>query len=152
MERAWENLSEPLRERLAGLRAVHSARTAYDPALVGSDKYEGRGPLKYHYSDSVTAEVSHPMARRHPETGRTSLYVNPMFTQRIEGMSVSESQALLEMLFAHASNPDHTCRLRWQRGTVTMWDNRCVWHYALDDYQEYERLLYRVTLAGERPA
>jgi len=152
MERAWDALSEPMRERLDGLRAVHSASSAYDPALVGHEKYEGRGPLKYRYSDSVTAEVLHPIARRHPKTGRTSLYVNPMFTQGIEGMSKAEGDALLEMLFRHAESPDFTCRVRWEKGTLTMWDNRCVWHYALDDYQAHERLMYRVTLAGERPA
>ena len=140
-----ETLSEPLRQRLRGLRAVHSARTAYDPALVGAEKYQGKGPLTYHYSDAVSAEVSHPIARCHPETGRTSLYVNPMFSQRIEGMSSAESQALLRMLFDHASDPDHTCRVRWQRGTVTVWDNRCVWHYAMDDYRDHERLMYRVS-------
>jgi taurine dioxygenase len=151
MERAWETLSEPLRERIGGLRAVHSARSAYDPALVGAEKYEGKGPLVYRYSDAVTTEVTHPIARRHPETGRTSLYVNPMFTQRIEGMSGSESDALLAFLFSHGSEPDHGCRVRWQKGTVTLWDNRCVWHYALDDYRDHERLMYRVTLAGEVP-
>ena len=68
----------------------------------------------------------------------------------LQGAQV-ESKALLELLFDHAADPDHSCRVRWQTGTVTMWDNRCVWHYALDDYREHERLMYRVTLSGERP-
>ncbi len=151
MEEVWATLSEPLRSRLGAMRAVHSASRAYDPALVGSEKYEGTASLTYRYSEAVTAEVVHPIARQHPETGRTSLYVNPMFTQRIEGLSQAESDAILGFLFSHAAEPDHTCRVRWQPGTVTLWDNRCVWHYAMDDYRDHERLMYRVTLAGEVP-
>ncbi len=151
MDRAWEALSEPFRERIEGMVGVHSARQAYDPGRVGPDKYEGKGPLTYKYSDAIQEEVRHPVARRHVETGRKSLYVNPMFTLGIEGLRSAEAKALLGFLFAHAASPDFQCRVRWQPGTVTMWDNRCVWHYALDDYREHERLMYRVTLAGEKP-
>jgi len=151
MERAWEALSETLRGCLDGLLGIHSARRAYDPALVGREKYEGKGPLTYRLSDAIDQEVRHPVARTHPETGRKSLYVNPMFTVGIEGMRRAESDALLAFLFDHAAAPDFGCRVRWEPGTVTVWDNRCVWHYALDDYRDHERLMYRVTLAGERP-
>jgi taurine dioxygenase len=150
-ERAYDALSEDLRRMLGGLRAVHSASRAYDPASVGEHKYRGEAPISYRWSDSIRDEVVHPVVRTHPETGRKSLYVNPMFTLRIEGMSRAESDALLRLLFDHCGKPDWTCRFRWTPGAVAMWDNRCTWHYALDDYREFERLMHRVTIAGDTP-
>ena len=151
MERAWEALSVPLRGFLAGLRAVHIAARAYAPNVTGEAKYRGEAPITYTLSDAIYDEVEHPIARTHPETGRTSLYVNAMFTQRIVGLEAHESEALLTMLYRHVARPDFTCRVRWQPGTVTLWDNRCVQHYALDDYRDFERVMYRVTVAGDRP-
>jgi len=151
MEAAWEGLSAPMQACLEGLCGIHSARRAYDPELVGREKYEGDGPLTYRYSDAVKATVTHPLVRTHPESGRKSLFVNPMFTTGIEGFARAESQALLDFLFTHAVQPEYTCRLRWAPGTVAMWDNRCVQHYAMDDYRDHDRLMWRVTLAGDRP-
>jgi taurine dioxygenase len=150
-ERAYDALSEDLRRMLGGLRAVHSASRAYDPANVGEHKYRGEAPISYQWSDSIRDEVVHPVVRTHPETGRKSLYVNPMFTLRIEGMPRAESDALLRLLFDHCGRPDWTCRFRWTAGSVALWDNRCTWHYALDDYREFERLMHRVTIAGDTP-
>ena len=150
-ERAYDALSEELRRMLGGLRAVHSASRAYDPANVGEHKYRGEAPISYKWSDSIRDEVVHPVVRTHPETGRKSLYVNPMFTLRIEGLPRAESDALLRLLFDHCGKPDWTCRFRWTAGSVALWDNRCTWHYALDDYREFERLMHRVTIAGDTP-
>jgi taurine dioxygenase len=151
MERALETLSEPMRRFLLPLRAVHSASDAYDPRTTGEAKYRGETAITYTYSDSIYDEVEHPVVRTHPETGRQSLYVNPMFTQRIVGLEAHESAALLSMLHAHATRPEFSCRLHWQPGTVAIWDNRTVQHYAIDDYQGFERVVYRVTIQGTRP-
>jgi len=151
MEAAYESLSEPIKTLLGPLAAVHSATRAYDPRTTGEAKYRGEAAITYTYSDSIHDEVRHPIVRTHPETGRKSLYVNPMFTQRIEGLEAHESEALLAMLYAHATRPEFTCRVRWRAGTVTIWDNRCVQHYAIDDYRDFERLMYRVTIRGTKP-
>ena len=151
MEGAYEALSDRMKEFLDPLRAVHSASSAYDPRTTGDAKYKGEAAITYTYSDSIYDEVEHPVIRTHPETGRRSLYVNPMFTQRIVGMNANESDAILRMLYAHAVRPELQCRFRWQDGSVAMWDNRCLWHYAVDDYHDFERVMYRVTLAGKRP-
>ncbi|HPG26210.1 MAG: TauD/TfdA family dioxygenase [Spirochaetaceae bacterium] len=151
MERAWELLSEPLKRFLEPLRAVHSAREAYDPKTTGDAKYRGDAPIQYVFSDAIYAEVEHPVVRTHPVTGRKSLYVNPMFTDRIVGLSKPESDGLLAMLFDVSTRPELTCRVRWENGTVTIWDNRWLQHYAIDDYADHERLMYRVTITGERP-
>lgn len=151
MEKAWELLSEPLKRFLEPLRAIHSARTAYDPRTTGDAKYRGEAAIRYVYSDAIYDEVEHPVVRTHPITGRKSLYVNPMFTQRIVGLSQPESNGLLEMLYDLSTRPELTCRIRWRNGTLAIWDNRTVQHYAIDDYADFERLMFRVTIEGERP-
>ncbi len=151
MEAAYQALSPRMQSFLGDLRAVHSASRAYDPDGVGREKYEGKAPLRYRYSEAVHEEVEHPVVRTHVDTGARSIYVNPMFTQRICDLAESESHAILEMLYQHCARPDFQCRFRWTPGAVALWDNRQVWHYAMDDYREHERVMYRVTIAGERP-
>ena len=94
MELAYETLSAPLKALLDPMVAVHSASSAYDPRTTGDAKYKGEAPITYSYSDAIWEEVEHPVVRTHPETGRKSLYVNPMFTQRIVGLAAHESHAL----------------------------------------------------------
>ena len=91
------------------------------------------------------------MVRTHPVTGRKSLYVNPMFTQRILGLSPPESEGILRTLHEISTRPELTCRIRWENGTLAIWDNRWLQHHAIDDYADYDRIMYRVTLEGERP-
>jgi len=152
MERAHETLSAPLRAFIEPMQAVHSAGRAYDPRTTGDAKYSGDAAITYTYSDAIYDETEHPIVRTHVETGRKSLYVNEMFTERIVGLEAHESDALLKMLYAHATRPEFCCRVRWFDGTLTLWDNRFVQHYAIDDYADYERLMYRVTIGGERPS
>jgi taurine dioxygenase len=151
MERAYEALSPSMKKIVDELVAVHSASTAYDPKNTGTDKYEGNAAINYEYSETIHDEVEHPVIRTHPETGRKSIYVNAMFTMRIVGMSQREGDAILGFLYEHATQPEFTCRLRWAPGTVAVWDNRCTQHYALDDYEGFDRLMYRVTVNGDRP-
>ncbi len=151
MERAYDALSDAMKRMLEGLVAVHSASRAYDPALTGEEKYRGEAAISYRYSEVIQAEVEHPVVRTHPETGRRSIYVNQMFTQRIVGLRSAESVALLEFLYAHGARPGFTCRFRWESGSLALWDNRCVQHYALDDYREFERVMHRVTISGDKP-
>lgn len=152
MEKAYDALSAPMRQLLDALTAVHSAGRAYDPKVTGEHKYRGEAPISYKYDEqAIYAEVEHPVIRTHPVSGRKSIYVNQMFTQRIVGLTSGESRALLEFLYEHCTRPEFTCRLRWQPQSLAMWDNRSVQHYAIDDYQQFERLMYRVTIRGDRP-
>ncbi|MGI9345808.1 MAG: TauD/TfdA dioxygenase family protein [Gammaproteobacteria bacterium] len=147
---AYDRLSDAMKAMLAGMQAVHSASEAYTVAGT-QEKYQKKTAITYSWSDSIHEEVLHPVVRTHPFTGRKALFVNPMFTLRFEGMSQAESQPLLSWLFEHATRPEFCCRFRWAENTVAIWDNRLVQHYAVDDYQDYERLMYRVTIAGDRP-
>ena len=97
----------------------------------------------------ATQDAVHPVVIRHPIGGRPSLYVNPGFTRRFDGWTEAESKPLLDYLYAHVTKPEHTCRFRWEPGSVAFWDNRATWHYALNDYHGYRRLMHRITVEGE---
>ena len=147
---AYETLSDKMKSIIADLQAVHSAGPAY--TMKGTqDRYDKKAAITYTWHDSIKDEVVHPVVRTHPVTGRKALFVNDMFTQRFKGMSRDESAPLLNYLRRHATRPEFCCRFRWQENTVAIWDNRIVQHYAVNDYQDYERLLYRVTIEGEKP-
>ena len=145
---AFDTLSDGLKDTLRGLTAIHSAKDAYT-SPTALEKYDGDGPITYRRSEVIEEEVEHPVVIRHPATGREALYVNPMFTDRIKGWTKDESAPLISFLLAHAVREDFQCRFRWEKGSVVMWDNRIVQHAALNDYEEYERMLYRITVNGD---
>ncbi len=147
---AYERLSDGMKDMIKDLKAVHSASRAYT-AETTRDKYEKKAAITYTWSDSVMDEVLHPVVRTHPVTGRKALYVNDMFTLRFEGMTEKESKPLLSYLFEQSTRPEYCCRFRWTPNTLALWDNRCTQHYAVDDYQQFERLMYRVTIEGDKP-
>ena len=86
-----------------------------------------------------------------PETGRDSLFVNSVYTRRIEELNDEESAGLLPALFALAERPEFQVRFRWERGSVAVWDNRCTQHYAVADYFPARRVMHRVSVRGDRP-
>jgi taurine dioxygenase len=89
--------------------------------------------------------------RTHPETGRKALFVNSAFTQSIKGMKPTESAALLGFLYRHIESPDFTCRFRWRKNSMAMWDNRCTQHRAVADNLAAYRRMERVTIMGDKP-
>ena len=141
---AYDALPAERKTSLASLRAVHSNVHIYgrDGYYRGTDLADQLGGV-----DSV-GEAIHPVVIRHPESGRKVLYVNPAHTIGIEGWSKTDSDALLAELYAHAEQPQFTCKFNWLPGSVAFWDNRSTWHFAQNDYQGEARLMHRITLAG----
>ncbi len=153
MYRAYDALSDGLKETLGGLRAIHSAEHAFGPNAAyrrGQDAVSEEKRKRYKNEHLALGEVSHPAVITHPESGRKALYVNPAFTLRFENWTVDESRSLLDHLYRHASRPEFTCRFRWRPGSIAFWDNRCTWHYAANDYHGNVRLMHRITVAGTR--
>lgn len=140
---AFDALSPGLQKTLEGLSAVHSAGREYAPTGASAQK---RGSMQIAEAEGAVGEYVHPMVKVHPETGRKALYVNPAFTMRIEGWSRRESKALLDYLFEHSRFEAFTCRFSWKPGSVAFWDNRSVWHFALNDYPGQRRHMRRVTV------
>ena len=146
---AYERLSGGMKDMLGTLVAVHSDRTMSDPEARNS-KNETRSS-KLISQDVGETRSEHPVVRTHPETGRKALFVNSIFTVGFKGMTAAESRPLLQFLFDQAQRPEVTCRFRWQKNSLAMWDNRCTQHFALNDYQGFRRLMHRVTVDGDRP-
>lgn len=83
-----------------------------------------------------------------PGSGRKALYVNPAFTVCFNGWTEDDSRPLLHYLYQHAARPEFSCRFQWHPGSIAFWDNRCTWHYALNDYAGHRRLMHRITIEG----
>jgi taurine dioxygenase len=144
---AYETLSEPLKQLVSGLRAVHSFAKNFTPERFRALGMDDRRDRMY----AEHPPVSHPVARTNPATGRKALYINQDFTSHIEGVSPRESEALLRLLFEHMTQPEFQVRWRWRAGTVAFWDNRWTQHCALADYFPARRRVRRATILGERP-
>jgi taurine dioxygenase len=141
MDAAYDALSPAMQEWVCTLTAVHDISRVFAAKLNTSrEELLAQYPLQ-----------EHPVVRTHPETGRRSLYVNTAFTSYIKGLSLKESDWLLQHLYAQAAIVEHQCRFRWQANSIAFWDNRACQHYAASDYFPAVRVMERVTIAGDRP-
>jgi taurine dioxygenase len=144
---AYDALSEGLQKTLEGLSTVHIKSHAYG---IGGAPAPGITPAYYAKMLKKFAgiEATHPVVGRHPESGRKLLYLSPIYSDRFEGWTRAESLGLMSYLISVMTTPEHTCRFRWKEGSMAMWDNRAVLHYALDDYPGERRVMHRITVAG----
>ena len=145
---AYSDLPDELRELADKLWAIHSNEYDYahgkrntDPAVIEAYRK---------VFASTVYETEHPIVRVHPISGERSLLLGH-FVKRIKGFSPSESQGLFNILQNYVTRPENTVRWRWRAGDVAIWDNRATQHYAVDDYDNQDRIVRRVTLSGELP-
>jgi taurine dioxygenase len=144
---AYDALSAPLQRMLGELFAVHDMLRVFGPGLLAQPE----GAERWARARRKFPAVCHPIVRTHPASGRKALFVNPIFTDRIDGLPGRESRALLEFLYEHTRLPEFQCRFRWQAGSVAFWDNRCTQHYPVADYWPQPRRMHRVAIEGDRP-
>ncbi len=126
----WEGLPLATKQRVEHLTAVHIGN-------VG------------HQMDGKTPVATHPVARTHPETGRTTLYVQQGFVRKfaeVHGVPADEERDLLLQMKLQEGRLEYTCRFRWEAGSIVMWDNRAVLHSASGDFWPHRRYMERLTI------
>lgn len=144
MTAAYEGLSDSWQRHLSSLTAIHDFAQGYRHTL--------RQPGARERLQDVLARkvpVSHPVIRTHPVTGKKGLFVNQLFTSHIEGMSELESRHTLAFLYEHVTTPEFTCRLRWEKDTIAIWDNRSTQHRPVNDFLPQHRRMHRVVISGD---
>ena len=144
MAAAYDALADQTKDRLAPLMAIHVYQSSHSARKLMALSEAGR--------ERVPNAVLHPLVRTHPETGRKSIYVNPIRIEGILGLDHKEALPLLADLLEHATQDRFQYRHAWQPGDLVIWDNRCLLHKANGDYDMNERrYLYRVMLTGDVP-
>jgi len=144
MYRAYETLSDGMKKTLEAMKACHSSRHVFG-AHTG---YSEASNQRIGNPELATQDAIHPVIITHPESKRKALYVNPEFTVNFEGWTVEESKPLLDYLAEHTTQQENTTRFQWKPGSIAFWDNRCTWHFALNDYPGETRLMHRITVEG----
>lgn len=148
MHRVYDSLGEDLRVKLEGLRAIQSS-TKNAAVLRGA--HLSSGSMIQTKVDASSFEASHPVIRTHPETNQKALFVNPSHTVQFEGQSPAESNSVLQTLFAKSIEQEFVSRISWESGTLVVWDNRCLIHCAVNDYNGHRRVMRRITITGDKP-
>ena len=141
---AFAALPDDVRRKIMGRRACFSRarfHQIYYPDLPPLTEEQKR----------ARPDIWHPIARRHPHSGWTSLYIG-RWAYRIEGMPDREAEELVRYLQAFATRPEFVYRHKWKVGDALLWDNRCAQHCATPfDDTKYERHMQRTTLEGDVP-
>ena len=140
MYRAWEELPPELK------RAVESRRLKHD-GTYNSGGYLREGVTAT--DDPTTSPGTyHPIAYRHPETGRIALYLGRRRNAYIEGLPLAESEALLDALWQHATRDALAWYNRWRVGDLVLWDNRCTMHRRDPFDATTRRIMHRTQIKG----
>lgn len=138
---AYDTLSAGMKKLIAGLHGIH---------LSGTRKLanDTTGAVRAEEQKRINPPVAQPVVRVHPETGRKALYIGEK-VKRFDGMTEEESQPLIDYLVRHATRAEFIYRHQWRKNDILAWDNRCVMHQALGDFDETQlRHMERSTVLG----
>jgi taurine dioxygenase len=138
---AYDTLSAGLKRMIADLHGIH---------LSGTRKLANAttGIVRAEEQKRINPPVAQPVVRTHPETGRKALYIGEK-VKRFDGMTEEESAPLIDYLVRHATRPEFVYRHPWRKNDILAWDNRCVMHQALGDFDETQlRHMERTTVLG----
>lgn len=150
MVAGYNSLSEGMQSMLQNLRGwnvgsrekLRAASSAPSTAKPPVGMHEQTPP------EGLQTEASHPLVRTHQDSGVKSLYLGG-HTMYIDGMTPEESAPILRYLQSVVTRPEFVCRVEWEVDSLTIWDNRCVQHYAVNDYAGERRRMHRITIAGD---
>jgi taurine dioxygenase len=140
---AYATLPEPLKRRIEGLSCKHDATRNSSGQL--------RKGFEERYSNAERPGAVHPLVVRHPETGRTSLYLGRRPNAWVVGLSDADSDALLDALWAHVQQGPHTWAQEWRQGDLVIWDNRCTLHRRNQLDPSLRRLMHRTQVRDKAP-
>jgi taurine dioxygenase len=140
---ALETLPAELRREVEGKICRHDASR------------NSAGELRRGYVDasdaSQTVGAEHPVVRTHPATGRQALFLGRRPNAYVPGLSLADSEALLDALWAHATKDEFTWYQQWRAGDLILWDNRCVMHRRDAFDPATRRVMHRTQIKGDRP-
>ena len=138
----YEQLPDALKRQIEGRKARHDFGNMHRlrdlKALTEDEK-------------AAMPAVWQPMVRKHPVTGRKSLYISPIYNDEVEGMGQAEGKKLIDDLTAFAEQPQFVYRHRWETDDVLMWDNRCTMHQVTPFDPSERRVMHRTTIVGTEP-
>jgi taurine dioxygenase len=144
MVMAYDALPAAMRSRIDGLTAVHSYQAGGADGELADDAQRRR-----------VSTVDHPLVRRHPATGRKSLYAVAGSIRGIRGMAQEEAEVLLAELRAHALKPEFRYAHHYAVGDVIAWDTLQTLHTATEidpaTGPHDTRLLHRISVKGMPP-
>jgi taurine dioxygenase len=149
---AYDALSDGMKKMLEGIKGVSSGGLKNKKGGDRVAHLSRIGSMTAQNLDKATAfESRHPVVRTHPDTGRKSLYLSYLHTIRFDGFTEDESKPLIKFLNDHCIEPEFSCRVRWEPGQLTVWDNRTTMHNAVNDYHGFRRQMRRLTVGAEVP-
>lgn len=141
---AYEELPEDLKAAIHGKSQIHDASRNSAGVL--------RPTVSMPTKPEEVPGPAHPLVRLHPVTGRRALYLGRRRdwpSNYIIGLSNEDSEALLDRLWAHATQPKYAWKHSWQVGDLVLWDNRCAMHYRSEVDPKQPRVLHRTVINGE---
>jgi taurine dioxygenase len=141
MSAACEALSPSMQDWLGTLKTVNWFSERYKPGI----KFHTFPQELQDKFDETFPPREYPIIIEHPYTGRRILFVNPVYTQHVVGLSPKESRAILRFLFNHSASPDFIYRHRWTMTDIVVWDELATLHLAPQDYRPHPRRVVRVT-------
>lgn len=147
MAAAHDDLSPMLQDWLGSCEALHW----YPPYFLSSFKFDSYGAGAEERFVDRYQPWRHPVVVRHPVTGRRSLFVNPVYTTEIVGLTQPESRELLMFLFRHATSSEYVYRHHWTPNDLVVWDELAMIHLAPQDFAPQQRRMVRVTAGVIEP-
>jgi alpha-ketoglutarate-dependent taurine dioxygenase len=142
MYAVYEALPDLLKRQVQGRKARHNFGHLHSLADLKPLTEEEQAAMP---------PVWQPLVRKHPVTGRHSLYISPIYNDDVEGMSQADAKRLIADLVEFAAEPRFVYRHRWEPHDVVMWDNRCTMHQVTPHDPRERRVMHRTTIVGTEP-